>query len=93
MIFNWEFYITKYPDLNIITTREDAWAHWSKHGKKEKRIYSDIPILFNWTDYIKHNTDLDNIKNEEEAWKHCLYHLKKEKRFTYNLAFLKPYCV
>jgi hypothetical protein len=93
MIFSWEFYVNKYPDLYDIKIREDAWAHWSKHGKKEQRIYTDVPILFNWKDYIKNNSDLNKIDNEEEAWKHCLYHLKKENRFTCNGALLKQYCL
>ena len=93
MIFSWEFYINKYPDLHDIKNREDAWEHWSKNGKKEQRIYTDIPIVFNWVDYIKNNPDLKKIDNEEDAWKHCLYHLKKEKRFTSYWLILKQYCV
>jgi hypothetical protein len=95
MIFNWEFYINKYPDLQNkkIINREDAWEHWIKHGKTEKRIYVDIPILFDWKDYVINNKDIDYIQNEDEAWRHFLYYAKKEKRYIYHYSFLKQYWV
>lgn len=94
MIFHWEFYVNKYDDLtqnNKIQNEKMAYEHWCNHGKKEQRIFNDIPIMFNWKNYIKMNEDLQNINNEEDAWKHFLYYAKKEKRTTRNLFYLKKY--
>ena len=37
--FDWEYYINRYEDLKKakINTREKAWNHWTKNGKKELR--------------------------------------------------------
>lgn len=93
MIFQWEFYLGKYQDLINMTTMEEAWNHWNSHGKKEERIYADIPIFFNWKDYINNNNDLSHISTEEFAWKHFLYHGRKEKRLIQNKDYLKKYCI
>ena len=95
MIFNWEFYINKYSDLqnSTIKNREEAWEHWIKYGKKEQRIYADIPILFNWHEYVEDNKGLDYIQTEDEAWRHFLYYAKKEKRYIYHYIYLKQYWV
>ena len=37
--FDWEKYVGKYGDLKAIKSKDDAWKHWIKHGKKESRIY------------------------------------------------------
>lgn len=96
MIFHWEFYVNKYDDLknnNKIQNETTAYEHWRDHGKKEQRIFNDIPILFNWKNYIKMNEDLQNISTEEDAWKHFLYYSKKEKRNIRHLLYLKRYCL
>ena len=95
MIFHWEFYLYKYEDLRTcgLINEEDALNHWSKHGKKEKRIYIDIPIIFDWINYIALNPDLDFIEDEEEAWRHFLYFGAKENRIIRFRNQLKVYCV
>ena len=93
MIFNWEFYINKYSDLELIQNREEAWEHWIKHGKRERRMFVDIPILFNWQEYMNDNLGLYFIKNEDEAWIHFLYNARKEKRSINNLGFYKQYWI
>jgi hypothetical protein len=94
MIFQWEFYLNKYDDLKIsgMTTEEEALKHWFNHGKKELRMYNDIPILFNWKNYIESHDDLNRITNEEEAWKHFLYFGGKENRIIQHRNVLKIYC-
>lgn len=95
MIFHWEFYLYKYEDLRTsrLINEEDAWNHWLKHGKKEKRIYIDIPLIFDWKNYIDSNPDLDFIEDEEEAWRHFLYFGAKENRIIRFRNQLKRYCV
>jgi hypothetical protein len=41
--FNWQNYLENYPDLVLsgIKTKEDAWNHYQKYGRREKR--TDIP--------------------------------------------------
>lgn len=95
MIFHWEFYLCKYEDLRTggLINEEDALNHWLKHGKKEKRIYIDIPLIFDWLNYIALNPDLDFIEDEEEAWRHFLYFGLKENRIIRFRNQLKRYCV
>jgi hypothetical protein len=94
MIFNWEFYLNKYDDLKLsgLINEEDAINHWLKHGKNEKRIYNDIPLIFDWLNYLENNTDLD-FKEEEEAWRHYLYFGLAENRVIRFRNQLKRYCV
>uniref|UniRef100_A0A6C0BAK1 Uncharacterized protein n=1 Tax=viral metagenome TaxID=1070528 RepID=A0A6C0BAK1_9ZZZZ len=93
--FNWEFYINKYPDLvNFhIINEKMALKHWIECGKKEERIYCDIPIYFNWKTYIKQNRDLfsSGIHNEDNAWKHYIYHGFEEGRYSSIEKFMKVY--
>ena len=75
--FDWEKYIFYYEDLenDNIDTKEKAWNHWKKHGKKEGRIYFDlneksttkpmsldmtIDEYFNWDKYVNYYQDLKN---------------------------------
>ena len=37
--FNWELYISKYPDLKYINNKSTAWKHWTLYGKKENRYF------------------------------------------------------
>ena len=95
MIFNWEYYTNKYNDLNKgeFNNHEDAWYHWLKFGKKEQRVYVDIPIFFNWKKYIETHTDLHTILSEEDAWRHFLYHGRIENRNIKHYNILKQYCI
>lgn len=96
MIFQWEFYLHNYQDLrkNGLKSPEEAYLHWLNYGKKELRIFNDIPIIFDWKNYLSNNNDLKkNIKSEEEAWRHFLYFGLKENRMIRHKNKLKIYCV
>lgn len=95
MIFNWEFYLNKYQDLtqNGLKSPEDAFQHWFQYGKKELRIFNDIPIIFDWKNYLFYNKDLEKIHSEEEAWRHFLYFGLKENRMIRFKNKLKIYCL
>ena len=95
MIFHWEFYLYKYSDLRDkgILTEEDSFNHWLKYGKRELRIYNDIPLFFDWKNYIENNRDLMNVlQNEEDAWRHYLYFGVRENRKIRHQNVLKVYC-
>lgn len=91
--FNWIFYTTHNSDLVHITTKEDAYRHWMKHGKYEGRI-SEPPVnqikqnnekeceTFDWETYLELNRDLKDagINTREEAIRHWLQHGKQENR-------------
>ena len=82
--FNWEFYVHKYKDLKKggIDTEEKALEHWKNYGKKEERIFTDIPIFFNWREYLNNYKDLQlTIDTEEKAWQHYIYHGQYEERY------------
>jgi len=96
-LFNWEYYINKYSDLkmaNIINEKE-ALKHWINHGKKEERIYTDIPIYFDWKTYLLNNPDLldSGIETEDKAWQHFIYHGFQERRYISIEKFVKIYCI
>jgi len=95
MIFHWEYYINKYEDLrkNGINSPEGAFLHWTNFGKKEFRIFNDIPIIFDWKNYLHNNKDLQKIISEEEAWRHFLYFGCKENRKIRFKNRLKIYCL
>ena len=95
MIFHWEFYLHNHPDLrkNGLKSPEESYNHWLAHGKKELRIYNDIPIIFDWKNYLSYNKDLRHISSEEEAWRHFLYFGLKENRMIRYKNKLKIYCV
>jgi hypothetical protein len=93
MMFNWNYYVNKYPQLfeNKLNNERDALLHWLKYGKDQKLIYIDIPIYFNWKNYILSN-HLSNIKCEEEAWRHFLYNGNND-HIKINHPDLKLYCI
>ena len=94
--FDWKYYIEKYPDLNSLKTKEEAWQHWINHGINEGRINykktdyvtpfecekSDniIDSLFVWKYYIEKYPDLKHMQTPEEAWQHWINHGKNEGR-------------
>ena len=77
----WNIYVINYSDLKF-TNFNDAWIHWVKHGKKEKRMYKFRNKEFNWENYINRYPDLKkNLKyTKESAWEHYLKHGKRENR-------------
>jgi len=90
--FDWRSYVKYYPDLNHLNTKEKAWEHWIKHGKKEKRKCFTLNNntdkdyeIFDWKTYINNYKDLKNLKTKMEAWNHWINHGKKEKRVSYDL--------
>jgi len=42
--FDWEFYVTYYKDLSIFTTKNQAFNHYNKFGKYEKRLINKSQI-------------------------------------------------
>ena len=69
-VFNWCDYI---GNLNLgsigINSKEDAFEHWLKNGKKRYKIPED----FNWINYIKKNNELATlVTTESEAIYHWL---------------------
>ena len=55
--FDWKYYVNYYKDLRKagINTKEKAYNHWIKYGKKEKRICKK-----------EINTNLSNLNNITE---------------------------
>lgn len=89
--FDWEGYISFYPDLSLIETLNEAWDHWITHGKKESRMYFDISQeTFDWKTYISENIDLVNISDKYTAWNHWINHGKLEKRKFFSLKHDAP---
>lgn len=93
IIFNWQGYILKYPDLQKagIKTREEAWNHWINLGKKENRSIEEPKeepeTEFDWEMYVTNYPDLQKagITTEEKAWNHWIALGKAEKRTDRNL--------
>ena len=48
-MFNWQYYLNKYPDLRQIGihTEQQAIQHWNLHGEKEGRIPSQLLECYN----------------------------------------------
>src|SRR5438045_1735281 len=44
---DWQFYLSKYPDLRRagICTETQAWMHWVRFGRKERRMASGSPTV------------------------------------------------
>jgi hypothetical protein len=93
IIFNWQGYISKYPDLQKagIKTREQAWNHWINLGKKENRSFEEpkeeLETEFDWEMYVTNYPDLQRagITTEEKARNHWIRFGKAEKRTDRNL--------
>lgn len=97
--FDWENYIKTYDDLNLITTKEDAWYHWINYGKHENRVVLKFNTdksfesfeIFDWKLYINNNDNLSYIDSKEEAWKHWTNHGKNESRLINTLTSRDEY--
>jgi len=77
--FDYDTYMMLYSDLDtVVKTKEEAWNHWTKYGKKEGRIWN---ISENWKSYADSYPDLQrSIKNDKDAWEHWINHGKNEGR-------------
>lgn len=60
--FDWLTYINNYDDLinANINTKELAWSHWIKYGKKEGRTFKNIVVVKD--DIVNENIDVVNEK-------------------------------
>jgi hypothetical protein len=94
--FDWREYISLYPDLRHMKTKEEAELHWKRYGIKEGRVYKKsqiitIPSNFDWKDYINFNEDLIEIFDEDSALGHWKSYGYKENRFISKKHFLEKY--
>jgi hypothetical protein len=97
--FDWVMYTTYYQDLkdDNIDTKENAWTHWVRYGKKEGRIYFNTSdsttefsnnaeyINFDWVMYSQYYSDLQDKKNKQVAWEHWNKYGKNENRIYFDL--------
>lgn len=90
--FDWKIYIANYEDLQKagICTKEKAYQHWIKYGKKEGRTFKDINNndKFNWTSYIDNYEDLQKagINTKEKAYQHWMnYGIKEGRTYIMNI--------
>lgn len=86
--FEWEKYVKKYPDLNHISTKIDAWKHWANNGKQEGRTIIDEfddeeYQIFDWKTYVNNYDDLSHIHNKIDAWNHWSKYGKNEMRMNF----------
>jgi hypothetical protein len=60
-MFNWHQYLKNYPDLKLagINTSEQAWSHYQKFGKNEKRSYKIKSVIL----YKNHNEYIIDFSN------------------------------
>ena len=90
-LFDWKQYIENYTDLKEdgINTREKAFEHWTKYGKKEGRTYKKLDTNLNdeilnidWEQYIDNYDDLkeSGINTKEKAIEHWIKYGKNEGR-------------
>lgn len=82
--FDWKFYVSYHPDLNHVTSRQEAWDHFKCHGYFENRMYNDnsfnMDENFDWEFYVSHYPDLKHFTNKYHAWEHYVNHGINEKR-------------
>jgi hypothetical protein len=90
-LFDWKQYIENYTDLKEdgINTREKAFEHWTKYGKKEGRSFKKLDTNLNdeilnidWDNYIYSYDDLkeSGINTKEKAIEHWIKYGKNEGR-------------
>ena len=63
-MFNWKVYISKYPDLHFMKTRQQAIRHFIHFGKKENR-----------TDKIQVKNEVKNVVKIEVKNKNILKYI------------------
>ena len=66
-MFNWEFYVSFYPDLRDagIVTEEPARSHWENHGKNEGRFCNIKITKFEEPCYYDVINGLNNVLSPE----------------------------
>jgi len=83
-LIDWQYYLERYPDLQIngVITKQDAVKHWQSFGEKEGRVALRTPPFFDWHYYVEKYPDLrkHGIKTEHQALKHWLSAGEKEGR-------------
>ena len=72
--FDYYFYIKYYTDLKSLN-KKSAINHYIKHGRDEKRIFSDINHKFDIEKYKNDNNLSEQNNNNYEIWQHFLYNL------------------
>ncbi len=70
-LFDWETYLNNYDDLKkVFKTKDQAWRHWIKYGKKEGRtannIINKIPDSMIYEKYPNFNFELYKTFNSEK---------------------------
>lgn len=88
VLFDWQFYINKYPDLKqVFHSENDAKRHFHSFGVIENRVYCDLPNGFDWKEYLINNKDLLNnmICTKEDAIFHYITFGHKENRIFFEL--------
>ena len=88
-IFDWQYYLNKYPDLrqNGVHTEQQAIDHWYLHGQHEGRICNAIMEYFNWQYYLNTYSDLreNGVHTEQQAIEHWYLHGQHEGRLPFNI--------
>jgi len=90
-IFDFDFYISNYPDLNnSIKTEIDGWLHYWKYGIIEDRICKNYLKLIDTDFYINYYKDLldANITTHKLAIDHWLKYGLFEMRKTFMILEL-----
>ena len=91
--FDWELYLTNYPDLKSLYDNKDkAWWHFTNIGKNEDFIYFDVRNRddyftnrdnFDWELYLTNYPDLKtHFDDKHKAWWHFI-NIGKKKDFIY----------
>ena len=78
--FNWKKYLDNYPDLQLagIVTERDAWKHYQRFGKLEKRTDQNIITVINKNGFWEGVQASDHHYYDEKLSKSILSFLKKE---------------
>ncbi len=84
--FNWQNYVYNYKDIaSTCKKKDDAWQHWMKVGKMERRIHL-IKIIeqnikyeeFDWETYLNNYPELkEQITTKADAWGDWRAHWRK----------------
>jgi len=64
--FFWRDYVSYYPDLSHLNTKEKAWKHWMNHGKDENRIFFTDKTKEDMEKKKENEKKVDKIEKTEE---------------------------